>query len=94
MVRRFLGLYYKIKYGDEKTQLNDFFEDDEVVFYKSIDDLSKKLSYYKKNDQLRLKIAKKGQKKYFRYFNSKVIAKYLIDTTFGVKSKKKYLWDK
>ncbi len=79
---------------DDRTQLNDFFSDDEVVFYKNIDDLSRKLSYYKKNHHLRVKIAKKGQKKYFRYFNSKLVAKYLIDTTFGIKMKRKYLWDK
>jgi len=79
---------------DIRTQLNDFFNDDEVVFYKNIDDLSRKLSFYKKNDRLRIKIAKKGQKKYFRYFDSKIVAKYLVDTTFGIKSKKKYLWEK
>ena len=79
---------------DNRTQLTDFFNDDEVVFYKNIDDLSRKLSYYKKNDHLRVKIAKKGQKKYFRHFNSKIVAKYLIDTTFGMKTKRKYLWDK
>ena len=79
---------------DEKTQLNDFFDDDEVVFYKNIDDLSKKLSYYKNNNALRIKVAKKGQKKYFDYMNSKIISKYLIEKTFDIKSKQKYLWDK
>ena len=28
---------------DEKTQYNDFFKDDEIVFYKNIDDLSEKI---------------------------------------------------
>ena len=30
---------------DEKTQLRDFFDDNEIVFYKGIEDLSKKLSF-------------------------------------------------
>ena len=64
---------------DEKTQLSDFFDDDEIVFYKNIEDLSKKLEFYKNNNSLRIKVAKKGQKKYFKYFNSKIVSKYLID---------------
>ena len=35
-------------------------DDDEVIFYKNIQDLSKKLTYYKKNNSFRIKIAKKG----------------------------------
>ena len=55
---------------------------------------SEKLLLYKNNDALRIKVAKKGQKKYFKYFNSKIISKYLIEKTFDTKSKQKYLWDK
>ena len=79
---------------DVKTQLNDFFNDDEIIFYKSIEDLSQKLSFYKKNNSLRIKIAKKGQKKYFEHFNSKIVAKYLIEKTFEINLKQKYLWNK
>ena len=79
---------------DVKTQLNDFFDDDEVVFYKNIEDLTKKLSYYKQNNSHRIKIARNGQKKYFEYFNSKIISKYLIERTFDINLKQKYLWDK
>tara|TARA_B100000315_G_scaffold148446_1_gene137310 strand:+ start:319 stop:2454 length:2136 start_codon:yes stop_codon:yes gene_type:complete len=79
---------------DIKTQLNDFFDDNEIIFYKNIDDLSKKLSFYKNNDSLRIKIAKNGQRKYFDYFNSKIVSKYLIEKTFDINLKQKYLWDK
>ena len=79
---------------DKKTQLNDFFDDDEVIFYKNIEDLSNKLSYYKKNNSLRMKIAKNGQRKYFKHFNSKIVSQYLIEKTFGISLNQKYLWDK
>ena len=79
---------------DIKTQLNDFFDDDEVVFYKNVDDLSEKLNYFKKNDSIRKTIARNGRKKYFRFFNSTIIANYLIDKTFGLKFKENYLWEK
>ena len=79
---------------DIKTQLNDFFDNDEVIFYKNVDDLSEKLAYFKENNNLRIKIARKGQKKYFEYFNSNLISKYIIDKTFEIKSKQNYSWDK
>jgi len=79
---------------DIKTQLGDFFDDDEIVFYKNMDDLSKKLSFYKRNNSLRVKIARNGQRKYFEYFNSKIVSKYLIEKTFDINLKQKYLWDK
>jgi spore maturation protein CgeB len=78
---------------DVKTQLNDFFDDDEVVFYKNVDDLSEKLNYFRENDSSRKKIARKGQEKYFRYFNSNLIANYIIEKTFNFKSKQRYLWE-
>jgi len=78
---------------DIKTRLNDFFSDDEVIFYKNIEDLSEKLNYFKENNQLRKKIAENGQKKYFKFFNSELIAKYIIYKTFNTKSKNKFYWE-
>ena len=78
---------------DIKTQLNNFFNDDEVIFYKNIDDLSKKLLYFKENNALRVKIARNGQKKYFKHFNSKLISKFIVEKSFNIKSRN-YLWEK
>ena len=77
---------------DIKTQLNDFFDDDEVVFYKNVDDLSEKLNYFKENDSSRKKIARKGQEKYFRYFNSELITKYMLSKVFGFNLANKKKW--
>ena len=77
---------------DKNTQLNDFFTDDEVVFYQNINDLSNQLNYFKNNDVLRKKIAKKGQIKYFNYFDSKIVSGYIIDKVFDNKIKKKLKW--
>ena len=64
---------------DNKVQMNDFFNKDEIVFYTDIDDLSDKIKFYSKNDILRKKIAKNGKDKYFKLFNEKKIAKYFIE---------------
>ena len=71
---------------DIKTQFNDFFRNDEVIFYKNIDDLASKIRFYSKNDKLRIKIAKQGKRKYFKLFSEKKISKYIIDVSLGNKS--------
>jgi len=79
---------------DKKTQLNHFFEDNEVIFYNNINDLSEKLSYYKENDSLRKKIAKNGQAKYFDLFNSEIVAQYMINKIFDLKFRNVKKWMK
>ena len=76
------------------TFYNNFFSNDEIVFYSDISNLSEKIQKYAKDDKQRKKIAKKGKLKYMRHFNSTVIADYIINKTFDNTYKKnKYLWD-
>ena len=83
-----------LTFMDEKTCLNDFFSNKEVVFYKNIDDLSHKLNKYKKDQAARKKIAKNGKKFYFKYFNSSKVADYIIKKTLDLNTPKKFLWEK
>ena len=76
---------------DEKTEFSNFFNKDEIVMYKDINDLSKKIIKYSNNDKLRQKTSKKGRDKYFKYFNSTKIAEFIINKTFNVN--KKYYWE-
>ena len=76
---------------DKKTQYDDFFNNNEMIFYNDIDDLVEKIYKYKKDSKLLKKIAKNGRDKYHKYFNSNLVAKYIIDKTFGLKSS--YYWD-
>ena len=77
---------------DEKTGYRDFFNNNEMVFYKNISDLSEKILKISKDDKLRKKIAKNGKKKYLKHFNSNNVANFIINKTFELKSKQKYLW--
>ena len=79
---------------DEKTQYNNFFNNDEMVFYRNIDDLSEKIKKISRDEKLRKKIGHNGKKKYMKYFNSNLVSQYIIEKTLGVKSKNFYLWDK
>ena len=73
---------------DRKTQLNDFFDDDEVVFYNDINDLSKKINYFKNHNELRKKIAKNGKSKYFHYFDNKIVSAHILNTIFDLGGKR------
>ena len=77
---------------DEKTKFKNFLNNNEIVTYKNIEDLSKKIIKLNKNDKLRKKIARNGRIKYHKYFNSKNIADYIITKTFKIK-KEKYFWE-
>ena len=77
---------------DEKTHYRDFFTDKEMVFYKNIDDLAEKIIKYK-NGKDSKKIAEKGKKKYTKYFNSNLVADFIITKTLGKISKNKFIWN-
>ena len=71
---------------DKKVQLSDFFNDNEIIFYDNINDLSDKIKFYSINDKLRKKIAKNGKKKYFKLFSETKISKFIIDVSLGNKT--------
>ena len=79
---------------DEKTQYRNFFNDNEMVFYKNVNDLSEKILKISNDDTLRKKIAKNGKKKYMSHFNSNKVADYIISKTFDVNYKNKFYWEK
>jgi hypothetical protein len=73
------GIYTFI---DEKTQLYDFFNDDEVGFYKNDDDLIIKLDKILSNEKKLYKFSENGKKKYFQLFDNKIITKNIILNSF------------
>ena len=79
---------------DEKTQYRNFFSDKEMVFYKNINELSEKIKKIAKDDKTRRSIARKGKEKYMKYFNSTLVADYILRQTLGIKKNKKHLWEK
>jgi hypothetical protein len=79
---------------DNKTQLSKLIPKNCAVYYKDIDDLAKKIKFYKKNINLMKNIAKNGKKFYNKNFNSTIVSQYIIDVTFKLKHKYKYIWYK
>ncbi len=81
-----------LTFVDRKTKLNDLFTESELVFYNNIDELAEKINLLNKDDSKRKKIARAGRLKYFKYFNSTIIADYIIKKTLGFKTKN-FFWD-
>ena len=77
---------------DKKTCYNDFFNNDEMVFYNNLEDLSEKINKYKNDDKLRRSIARKGNIKYHKFFNSNLVAKFIIEKLKGFNTK--FYWEK
>ena len=80
---------------DDKTLYRDFFNNNEMVFYSNLNDLAEKIQKISKDEKLRKLIAKKGKDKYMKYFNSSIVAEYIINKTFDIKNKNnKFIWHK
>ncbi len=78
---------------DEKTQYRDFFSDKEMVFYKNINDLSDKILRVSNDEKLRKSLGKNAKDKYMKFFNSTLVAEFIINKTLGINQKKNFLWD-
>ncbi len=76
------------------TQYSDFFKNDEMIFYKNIEDLSEKINKFSIDKRMGSKIAEKGYLKYHKYFNSEIVVDFIVSKTFNLKGNEKYHWFK
>jgi len=79
---------------DSQTQYDDFFSEKQIVFYKNFEDLSEKINKYKIDYKERNSIARNGRKHYFKYFNSTLVAEFIINKTLDYKINKEIIWQK
>ena len=74
------GIYTFI---DEKTKFKDFFNENEVGFYKDFNDLGKKVEFFLTNPKKIDEYGRNGKIKYFKLFNNIHLTKKLINITFN-----------
>ena len=79
---------------DKKTKFDKIFSKNEAVFFKNINELVKKLKYYKNNEAKCRMIAKNGYIKYHKYFSSDEVCGYILKKINLRNPKKKYIWEK
>tara|TARA_B110000008_G_scaffold239836_1_gene246793 strand:+ start:291 stop:2369 length:2079 start_codon:yes stop_codon:yes gene_type:complete len=79
---------------DKKTLLSNLVPKDCAVYYEDIDDLAKKIKFYKENVKLMKRIASKGKKFYNKNYNSTIVSQFFVDITFNLKNNYHYIWYK
>ena len=76
----------------EDYEYNDFLNKNEIVTYKNIKDLNKKILFFKKNNKKSRIIARNGYNKAHQIFNNKLIANFIVNKTFNIKTNSKISW--
>ena len=76
----------------EDYEYNDFLNKNEIVTYKNIKDLNKKILFFKKNNKKLKIIARNGYNKAHQIFNNKLIANFIVKKTFNIKTNSKIAW--
>ena len=71
-------------FANEKPQYSDIFADTELVTYTAAEDLADKVNYYATHDSERRRIAENGYHRAHQIFNTQLIARYIINTTFDM----------
>ena len=79
---------------DKKTGFDDFLTKQHVVFYNNIEDLTIKLSKYKRDVKERKLIAKNGRDFYLKEFNSTKVSEFILSKTLNYKTKSKFIWSR
>jgi hypothetical protein len=75
------------------NRLEDLFvENVEMIFFHDKHDLLEKLLYFKSHDGERQSIARAGWQKAHAHFNERLVAKYMIETTFQFPLSESYAW--
>ena len=82
-----------LTFMDNKKQFDHFFNKDEMIFFDNNLDLTDKLNFYKNKTDERKKIARNGQKKYFKLFNCEDVAKYIVNKSIDPNKNYKPNWE-
>ena len=81
-----------LTFTHEQNHFDQLFTEDEMVFFKSNEDLVEKIAHYLKNDDGRRRIAKNGWKKTHRELNERLAAQYIVDVLFREELSHPYIW--
>lgn len=70
--------------------MRELYTDNEVVYFSGQHELMEKVKYYKAHDDERIQIARNGRLKSHDKFNSTAVARFITDTSTGIKSEAFY----
>jgi glycosyltransferase involved in cell wall biosynthesis len=74
------------------TELHKIIPQNCAVYYKDMNDLCRKIIFYKNNIKKLKEISKNGKRFYSQNLNSNIVSQYLVDKTFNLENKYDYIW--
>ena len=74
------------------NRMQDFFSEDETVYFHGADDLADKIGFYRRHDDVRRAVAAAGRAKYHRLFNAQRVLKYMVETVLDEPHSEAYEW--
>ncbi|OOZ39522.1 hypothetical protein BOW53_11480 [Solemya pervernicosa gill symbiont] len=75
-----------------ESRMREFFSDEQVLFFRDLDQLVEKLKVFKADDAQRRAVAAAGRAHYHEHFSGERVIKYMVETTFGLPYSYDYLW--
>ena len=63
-----------------------------MIFYKDLNDLSSKILKVANDEKYRKAIGRAGKEKYFKHFNSTIVAEFIVNKTLDFNTEKKVFW--
>jgi spore maturation protein CgeB len=81
-----------LTFQSKRGNMQDFFNENECVFYDSTPDLIEKLHWYNIHDDIRRRIAHAGRVKYHQLFSGARILKFMVETLLGGAYSERYEW--
>ncbi len=76
------------------NSMQDFFSDEETVYFRDVDELAEKVAWYNVHDDSRRVVAAAGRRAYHRLFNAQRVLKYMVETLAGEAHSEPYEWAK
>lgn len=77
---------------DRRTGFGDVFGEDEAAFYSEVEDLLDTVRRFRADDAARRAVAEAGWRKAHRIFDARIVARYLVELTFGLALSNDYGW--
>lgn len=74
------------------NRMQDFFTEDETVFFDTAEDLAEKILYYNSHDGERARIAFNGREKYHKIFSGERVLKFMVETLCEEPYSEDYEW--
>ena len=76
------------------NQMQDFFTEQETVYFHTSEELADKIAFYQAHDDARRRIAGAGRAKYHLLFNAQRVLRYMMEAVLGEPFSETYEWAK